>query len=904
MLRRSRGGRARQHRRPDQLRELMEACVAIMATPSLPEMLQAIADRAAQLIGAEQAAVAVGDESRGPLHAFYLADQVGGFDLRRAIPELEELADGAATPLRLDRHKLKSRGHNTAGLRGWLAVPLLAPDGGVLGTVQLANKAQGQFTEDDEYLLAQMAQFASVAIENTRLYLEARTQLAERARAEQAMHLYQQIFAACNDAIAIVDPSGFYLEQNAAHRRLTGYSDEDLHGQTPAIHLGEETFAHLAKLLQANGQFRGEVTSRTRAGEKLSVDLSAFAMRDSDGKPLCYVGIKRDISDRHRIEEEIRARVVRQAAVVELGRQALASTELDLLMRTAAEIVAKTLDNEFAAVLELVSREGALVLRAAFGWSPEDIGKARLSTNSDSQSVFTLRSRAPVIIDQAGDEKRFGVSLLQERGIVSGMSVPIEGRETTFGVINTHSTRQKRFTEDDVSFLSAVANVLAAAVERKCVEQELHARVRQQAAVAGLGRRALRGTDLGQLMDEATRLVAQTLEVDLCKVLELLPGNRELLLRAGVGWKEGYVGHKKISAGLGSHSGFTLVSSGPVIIADLRTENRFMEPLLQEHGVLSGVSAIIDAGGGRAFGVLGAYSRAARSFTQDDINFLQGMANMLAIAVQRGRADAALHQSEKLAAVGRLAATIAHEINNPLESVTNLLYLLENHVGLDDAARSYASLAQQELHRVAHIARQTLSFHRETATAVPVNLSELLDNVLRMHARRIAANSVEVKKRYEFHEPVKVLPAEMQQVISNLVLNALEALGTGGKLLVRLTRDREWQRPYRRGVRLVVADNGPGIPPDSRQQIFEPFFTTKGEKGTGLGLWITNGIVQKHKGHIRVRSSVAPGRSYTCFSIFLPVEEAHAEAGKEQSTPPSRADKNLEPASKPTKVAA
>ncbi len=624
-------------------------------------------------------------------------------------------------------------------------------------------------------------------------------------------------------------------------------------------------------------------------------------MRDAEGKVLCYVGVERDISQRRRIEEGIRARILRQAAVGELGRQALASTELGLLMRTAAEIVAKTLDNEFCAILEFAPQEGSLLPRAAFGWGPEELGKTRLTTDSNSQSVFTLVSRTPVVVNDVASEKRFGVTRLKERGILSGMSVPIEGRARLFGVISTHSTRRKPFTEDDISFLSAVANMLAVAIERKRVEQELHARVRQQAAVAGLGRRALRGTDLGQLMDEAARLVAQTLEVDFCKVLEFLPGNRELLLRAGVGWKEGYVGHKRISAGLGSHSGFTLVSSGPVIITDLRTEDRFSESLLQEHGVLSGVSAIIDAGGGRAYGVLGAYSRTLRGFTEDDVNFLQGMANMLAIAVQRGRADAALHQSEKLAAVGRLAATIAHEINNPLESVTNLLYLLENHVGLDDAARSYATLAQQELHRVAHIARQTLSFHRESATAVPVKLSELLDNVLRMHARRIAANSVEVKKRYEFDEPVKVLPAEMQQVISNLVLNALEALGSRGKLLVRLTRGREWQSPYRRGIRLVVADNGPGIPSEFRQQIFEPFFTTKGEKGTGLGLWITHGIVQKHNGHVRLRSSTAVGHSYTCFSLFLPLEATENAA---TDKPAGRGRDTKSVGTNPTSVAA
>jgi signal transduction histidine kinase len=415
--------------------------------------------------------------------------------------------------------------------------------------------------------------------------------------------------------------------------------------------------------------------------------------------------------------------------------------------------------------------------------------------------------------------------------------------------------------------------------QRQRVQAELRARLRQQAVVVELGGLALAGVELGTLMDQAARLVAQTLEVEFCKILEPLPNHQALLLRAGVGWKEGYVGHRRISAGLGSHAGFTLVSSEPVIIRDLRSETRFTEPLLHEHGVLSGISVIIE-GQGRPFGVLGAHTRAVRQFTRDDVNFLQAVANVVATAIQRRRAEELLRRTEKLAVVGRLAATIAHEINNPLESVTNLLYLLEHHPALDATARNYATLAQQELHRVAHIARQTLSFYREPAMPVAVQLSELLDNVLLMHSRRIAEAGICVEKRYEFREPVKLFPAEMQQVMSNLVLNAVEALGNSGKLIVRLVPGCDWRNPNRRGVRLVVADSGPGIPPELRHQIFEPFFTTKDAKGTGLGLWVIHGIVQKHSGSVRLRSCVTPGRSFTCFSVFIPAESvpAHRQA--------------------------
>jgi signal transduction histidine kinase len=235
------------------------------------------------------------------------------------------------------------------------------------------------------------------------------------------------------------------------------------------------------------------------------------------------------------------------------------------------------------------------------------------------------------------------------------------------------------------------------------------------------------------------------------------------------------------------------------------------------------------------------------------------------------QAQEVLRESEKLAATGRLAATIAHEINNPLESLTNLLYLIESDKSLSDTGRRFACAAAQEIKRTAHITKQMLAFHRQSTTPVDIRLSEVLDSVVELYAAKIEQSGITVQKQYDTAATVKGFPAELRQVFANLLGNAIEAIGRHGVIRLHTFASREWSNARRSGVRVVIADNGVGISPEHRRRLFEPFVTTKGERGTGLGLWVSSGIVKKHDGSIRLRSSTRAGRSGTCFSVFLPV---------------------------------
>src|SRR5216684_3026573 len=239
----------------------------------------------------------------------------------------------------------------------------------------------------------------------------------------------------------------------------------------------------------------------------------------------------------------------------------------------------------------------------------------------------------------------------------------------------------------------------------------------------------------------------------------------------------------------------------------------------------------------------------------------------------RKATEEVLRSTEKLAATGRLAASFGHEINNPLQALTDVLYLLGQSARLGEAERQHLATANAELERVAHLTTSMLGFYRNSTSPVDVKISEVLDRVLKFYGPAIRSGKIIVERRYDSEDVIRGFPAEITQVFSNLVGNALEALTPEGTLELHVLASRDWANPTRRGVRVFIADNGPGISRENRRRIFEPFFTTKGEKGTGLGLWVASGIVDKHGGWIRVRSSTQPGRSGTCFAVFFPEQQ-------------------------------
>lgn len=252
-------------------------------------------------------------------------------------------------------------------------------------------------------------------------------------------------------------------------------------------------------------------------------------------------------------------------------------------------------------------------------------------------------------------------------------------------------------------------------------------------------------------------------------------------------------------------------------------------------------------------------------------NSIQGITAASLEVTQQRKAEAALLQSEKLAVVGRLASSIAHEINNPLESVTNLLYLAQTTEDLE-SIRSFLDTAERELRRAAAITTQTLRFHKQATSPQAITAAQLFESVLTILHGRIANTAVEVLLRLQATEPVNCFEGEIRQVISNLVGNSLDAMSPHpGRLLLRSRLGTSW-RTGERGLVLTIADTGSGMSAATQTKLFDAFFTTKGILGTGLGLWVSREIVDRHRGALRLRSSQSPKHHGSVFTLFLPFE--------------------------------
>lgn len=257
----------------------------------------------------------------------------------------------------------------------------------------------------------------------------------------------------------------------------------------------------------------------------------------------------------------------------------------------------------------------------------------------------------------------------------------------------------------------------------------------------------------------------------------------------------------------------------------------------------------------------------------NDRSQLVGVVIVFRDVTERRRTEQTLRASERLAQAGRLSATIAHEIRNPLDTVSNLIYLLRHEREASEASSQYLEMASDELARIAQITGQLLTFHREARTPVDVDLADVVQSVLVLHAPQIRRGHIKVEQRLEAEHPVRGFPGELRQVFSNLVGNAVDAMPQGGKLILHIRESSHACDPACKGVRVTVLDTGAGISLGIRRNLFAPFYTTKGEKGTGLGLWVSRGIIEKHEGTIHLRSSTRPGKSGSVFSVFLPFEQ-------------------------------
>jgi signal transduction histidine kinase/ActR/RegA family two-component response regulator len=417
------------------------------------------------------------------------------------------------------------------------------------------------------------------------------------------------------------------------------------------------------------------------------------------------------------------------------------------------------------------------------------------------------------------------------------------------------------------------------------VAYEIHSLLRKQMSLAEFGELALRCDDLDKILTEACRLVGHALGTELAKVVELQEDGKTLLVRAGVGWKPGVVGVATIMVADDTSEGVAIKTGEPMISPDIAAETRFRYPaFLIDNGVRAVANVLIIGGSGRQpFGILQIDSREPRQFTENDTTFLRSYANLLAAAVDRIRKlgelrvrEVEFREGQRLEAIGRLAAGVAHDFNNVLQSVSGSLELLLEEVHADTPAHEFIDIALTSVRRGSYLTHHLLSYARKQMLEPrPVSLAVFLSELHRMLSHTLGQHIAIVFDVPARLTPIAADPGQLQTALLNLAINGAHAMPTGGTLTVQA---RDCVEDHSSCVVITVEDTGSGMDQATQAQAFEPFFTTKGPGGSGLGLSMVQGFVEQSGGSIHIDSALGRG---TRVELRLPVAVA---TGRDDAT--------------------
>jgi signal transduction histidine kinase len=584
------------------------------------------------------------------------------------------------------------------------------------------------------------------------------------------------------------------------------------------------------------------VTGRDKSTDKtLGLDLGADDYIAKPFDPMELLARVRSMLRLHRAEQDLWTRNQALAALNAVSQTIGRAVELPDVLRSALDQVLTS--------LELPA--GLITLRSLSG--PQLIAVQR----------WTLDVPPNILL--AEQVSQTGQPVFEDRMAC----VPLISRNRVLGTL--YVTGLTRTGPDMVDLLAAIGSQIGAALERARLYQDAQQRSEDLAILNEIARAVTSSLDLDRVLTTSLHSIRQILHVEAGSLILTDSDGGDLQFRNTLPALETWMRRDAVQPGGGLIGAVTTLKE-PLIIKD----EQVLRAEADDAIVLRNLLAVPLIAKSRVLGVIVVINRTEGAFTSDDLELLQFLAGAVAVATENARlygeladfaqelerSQAQLIQAEKLAATGRLAASLSHEINNPLQAIHNCLHLVIDRPLADEKKKYYLSLAQSEVERLITLVQRTLEFYRPSkGTAAPTNVTRLIETVLALSNKRLEHGQVQVQTQLQSDLPLLVaVPDQLTQVLLNLIINAVEAMPNGGVLTITATAQEGW-------LSVAVGDTGAGLSSDEIAKIFEPFYTTK-SNGTGLGLAVSYGIIQQHGGRIDVTSAAGVG---TTFTVRLPI---------------------------------
>ncbi|HTJ21571.1 MAG TPA: ATP-binding protein [Gemmatimonadaceae bacterium] len=692
--------------------------------------------------------------------------------------------------------------------------------------------------------------------------------------AERAIALYRAIFVNSPEAIAIVGADGRYLEQNAAHEQLIGYSDAELRDKTPAIHLGENEFQSIVRELLATGVSRRECASRTKSGAVRLIALSSFVARDASGEPVCYVGIKRDISEERRAAAELHQKFEELQAIYRMAEAVTRAGALEEIYAVALDELQRTVHADRASVL-LYDDEEVMRFKAWRGLSDE----YRRAVEGHSPWSPSDPDPQPVLVPDVGADAHFAelLPVFRQEGIGAVGFIPLVAAGRLLGKFMIYFDAPRGVAPSELRLAQAIASHIAFAITRKRDEAAMRESEQAQRLLAEAGTLLNSSLDYQETMRSITRLLVPAI-ADWCLVdladerggitrIAAAPGDaNEALVSEMQGTFDPFpTGRGLPRSSLAGESELCAAVDDGLLVSAARDDAHLA--MLRAMRMTSYISAPLMTRG-RTIGALTiAMASSGRRYSKADLPLIEELARRAALAVDNARlyheAQAANH------AKSQFLATMSHELRTPLNAIGGYTELLQMELRgpLTAGQREDLMRIQRSQRHLLGLINDLLSFARiETGhlelNVEPVILEDILLGVEALLEPQIAAKAL-VYARDMGSATVSCLadPDKIQQVLANLLSNAVKFTPAGGTVSV------DWDATPEQ-VRVRVRDTGPGIPADKLEAIFEPFVQlgaslTRVTEGAGLGLAISRELSRAMGGDVTVESEFGRGSTFT-----------------------------------------